>query len=311
MADATLSVMMPVTIDDTTLTSTTVSEADYSAYNSGTTYALGDRVISTSAHRIYESGAASNLNHDPTDINNRIPNASGVTWWIDVSATNAWKMFDGESSSATVVATSFTVVVEPGFVSSLYMGGLIGDTATITMKDAPGGTTVYSDTITLENSLPPDWYEYFFSPFEQQRDLVINDFPPYLTCELTVQLSISSGNVECGMFQVGDLRPLGTTQYDAEAIPKTYSYINIDEFGNNKITRRKSGRDMSLEAVVALEYSDTAVDILTGVLDVPSVWVATTYNDHAALRVFGLGSGSMKYWQPGYNKLRIDVKGLI
>jgi len=42
-------VIDPIAITDLVLTSTNVAETDYAAYNSGTSYALGDKVILTSA----------------------------------------------------------------------------------------------------------------------------------------------------------------------------------------------------------------------------------------------------------------------
>jgi len=306
--DATVSIMVPVEVNDTTLTSTTVAETDYSQWLIGTTYALADMVIDTTTHRIYESAQASNTGNDPTDVANRTGEAP---WWIDVSATNAWKMFDGQSASATVEALTLTIVVKPGFASSIYMGGLIGDSATVVMTSSPGGTEVYNETIQLENSLPGDYYEYFFSPFTQQPDLVVNDLPPYLNGEVTITLTISAGYVECGMFRIGDLRPIGLTSYNSEVIPKTYSYIDIDEFGNNKIVPRNKAKDMRIPVVVEIAASDSVVDLMTSVLDVPSVVVGTTLDDHAALRGFGLVSGSMKYLKPGLNSLSLQVKGLI
>ena len=97
MADSTLSVLVPVDITDSILVSTDVPEVDYSDYSSVTTYGIGDRVISSLTHKVYESAKASNLNKDPTDINNR---TGSTIWWIQVDSTNAWKMFDGEKTSA-------------------------------------------------------------------------------------------------------------------------------------------------------------------------------------------------------------------
>lgn len=305
--ESNLSVLYPVEINDTTLTSTTVAEADYPAWSGVTTYnTIGDRVIKS--HRIYENAKTGNLNKDPDDINNR---AGSTIWWIDVSATNAWKMFDGESSSATTIATSLTVVVEPGFINSLAMLGLVGDQVDVTYKSTPGGTTVYNTTVMLENSYPPDYYEYFFSPFQQQPDLIIDDIPPYYNGELTVTLSATSGNVECGMFALGDLRPLGTIVYNAKATPKSYSYIKIDDFGNNEIRRRKSARDVSLETKIEIGYANTAIDILTTVMDQAVVWVGTSLDDYAGLRVLGLGNGQVVYDQPNYCTINVDIKGLI
>lgn len=309
---ATLSAMIPVTIDDTTLTSTTVSEADHAAYNGATTYALGDRVISAATHRIYESARASNTGNDPDDIDNRVSTSAGDAWWIDVSATNAWKMFDGEKSSGTVEANTLTVVLKPGFVNSLYVGGISNcDTAVVTMVDRSGGTEVYNETITLENSFPPDYYEYFFSGFSQQTDFVLDDIPPYLNGQITVIFTVSSGNIEIGMLQVGDLRPIGITQIEAEIFPKSYSSITIDDFGNNKIVRRKKARDMSLTTLTEIDYADTAIQLLTDVIDTPVVWIATTASKYASLRVFGLGNGKMKYLTDKYATIDIEIRGLI
>jgi hypothetical protein len=309
MGDETLSVLLPVDIYGAgVLTSSTATEADHSAWSGATTYALADRVISTSTHMIYESAAGSNLNNDPTDINNR---TGSTIWWIEVSPTNRWKMFDGESNSQTTFATPLTVVLAPGFVNSLYAGNLIGDSAIITMKDVPGGTTVFSETVQLENSFPPDYYEYFFSPYSQQPDLLIDDLPPYYGCELTFSLTATTGNVSCGMFQVGDLIPIGESMEGASAEPKTYSYIQIDDFGNNEIVRRKSARDMNVSAIVDLDYANTAIDIITSILDVPTLWVASPLSAYSALRVFGLGSAKYSYDYAHTGKVDITVKGLI
>lgn len=309
MGDSTLSVLIPVDISSgSVFQSSTAAEADYAAYNGATTYAAGTRVISTTTHMIYESAVGSNTGHDPTDINNRV---GSTIWWIEVSPTNRWKMFDGESNSQTTVATPLTVVLRPGFVGALYAGNLIGDSATITVKDSPGGTTVFSETVQLENSYPPDYYEYFFSPFSQQPDLLIDDIPPYYNCEVTFSLSATSGNVSCGMFQVGDLRPIGISLYGASAEPKTYSYIKIDDYGNNQIIRRNSARDMSVTAIVELDYASTAIDIITSVLDVPSLWSASPVAEYSGLRVFGIGSAKYAYDFPTTGRCEINVKGLI
>ncbi|MBX9636151.1 MAG: hypothetical protein K2Q14_07000 [Gammaproteobacteria bacterium] len=308
MADSTLSVLVPVEITDSVLTSTDVVETDYPEHDPGTTYALGERVISTITHKIYESAKAGNLDKDPTDINNR---TGSTKWWTQVDSTNAWKMFDGEKTSATTKASSLTIVLKPGFINSLYAGGLIADTATITMKDAPGGSVVYSETMQLENSYPPDYYEYGFSPFTQQPDLILDDIPPYYNGEITFTLEIASGNVECGMFQVGDLRPLGTLQYNASATPKSYSYIKIDDFGNNEIKRRKKATDGKYQVILEPSYANTAMSILNAVLDVPVVCVATTFDDYAWLRTFGLVSGEMVPDNYSECVMNVSVKGLI
>lgn len=309
MGDSTLSALDSVDITDSNLISSTVAEADFAEWLGGaTTYAADDKVISLTTHRIYISLQAGNTNHDPTDIANRTGTAP---WWLDLGPTNRWKMLDGETSSQTTDASPLTYVFEPGFINGLYAGSLIGDEVVVTVKDAPGGNVVYTNTITLENSQPPDYYEYFFTGFQQQPDLLLDDIPPYELCEVTFTLTAVSGNVSCGMLRIGDLRPIGTTEAGASAEPKTYSYIAIDEFGNNVIQRRKSAKDMKLRAKVEIGYANTALEIINSMLDVPVLWSATPLATHSGLRVLGLGSGKLVYEDSDFAYFDISIKGLI
>ena len=304
-----LSVLAPITITDAMLTSSSAPENDYPAHNPATTYALGGRCISTITHRIYESGAAGNLNHDPTDILNRI---GTPPWWIDVAPTNKWAMFDGENNSQTSIATPLTVVLHPGlFFSALYANGLEGETITVTVKDAPAGATVYSYTASLENSAPPDYWEWCWDPFIQQTDIILSDIPPYANAEITVTFSSASGTVRCGTLLLGGLKLLGETNFGAAAKPKTYSYIAIDDYGKTVIRRRPSAKDLSLTADVAIERASYVLDTITALLDVPTVVIGTDLANYTGLRTFGLVTGELNYNNPVKALLNLSVKGNI
>ena len=305
---ASLSVLVPVAITDAMFDSSTAAENDYAAWSSVTTYAVGNRVISTATHRIYESLVAGNLNHDPTDTNNRV---GATPWWLDYAPTNKWAMLDGEVASATTIASPLTVVMTPGFFNGLYLGGLDAEQLDITVKDAPGGNTIYSYSGVLEGSMPADWYEYFFDRFTPQTDFVASGIDQYNDAQITLSLSSASAPVACGMFQLGDLRPLGTTQRGAKAKPKTFSYIAINEFGENEIVRRKRAKDMSASAWLALDEANAVLETINDLLDVPCVWIGTELPEYAGLRVFGLGSAEISYDYPRDCKLSLDVKGLI
>ncbi|MBC3920357.1 hypothetical protein H8L32_23035 [Undibacterium sp. CY18W] len=303
-----LSVLAPINIDDAILVSSTAAENDYPLYSNATTYAVGTRCISTTTHRIYESVRASNLNNDPTNITNR----TGTTpWWIDIGPTNKWAMFDGIVSTQTSIASPLTVVLRPGAFNSFFLGGIEAETIAITVRSTPGGTIVYSYSGVLEGTAPDDYYEYFFDRFKPQTDFVGRDIGEYNSAEISITLTRVSGSVKLGLLAIGDLRPLGMTQYGARAKPKTYSYIKVDEFGNNVIKRRKAATDMSATAVLELSEANTVLDILQSVLDVPCVWICTDIVAYQGLRVFGLGSGEISYDHPTNCQLTLNVQGLI
>jgi hypothetical protein len=304
---ATLSVLSPVTVDSSILTSSTVAETDYAAWSSSTNYTAGTRCISIVTHRIYECVTA-HSNKDPTVIDNQ---AGTTVYWLDVGPTNRWAMFDGEVSTQTVATSPLTVVVRPGTFNGLYLAGLDASSISITVKDAPGGVVIYSYSGQLEGSQPSDYDEYFFDRFKPLTDFLASDIDQYNNAELTVVLTSTGGTVKCGVLAVGDLRALGRTQRGAKAKPKTYSYIKTDDFGRTSIKRRKSAKDMTASALLDLSEANTVTDLIQGLLDVPAVWIASDGQEYGALRVFGLGSGEVSFDGADYCQLSLSVQGLI
>lgn len=305
---ALLSLMKPVTLTAAMLTSSTAPETDYPAWAAATTFALGARCISATTHRIYESLVANNTGKDPTNIENRV-GASPA--WLDLSATNRWKMFDDQVASQTGIASPLTVVLKPGFCNSIGLMGLDAEAIAVTVKDAPGGSVIYSYSGSLDASTQYDYYEYFYQPFQQQTDFIVSGISPTNGMEVTVTLSRSAGSVACGMLQVGDLVPLGLTQYGAKAKPKTYSYIKVNDYGENEIIKRKKARDLSATAWLKREDANAVLDTLGSMLDVPCIVICSDRADLAGLRSFGLVSGEISYDHPQDCQLSINVNGLI
>ena len=305
---ASLSVLVPIPVVGSVLASSNVAEADYAPWAVGTTYAKDARCISVATHRIYQSAVAGNIGHDPTDIASR----TGTTvYWIDVGPTNRHAMFDGEVSTQTSVATSLTVALRPGALNSIYAAGIDAETYSVAVTDGPGGTSVFAVSGELESSAPADYYEHFFDRFLPQTDLLVTGIPPYIGGEVVVTFSKIAGTVKCGVLAIGDLRPLGSTQFGAKAKPKTYSYIKTDELGNNSIKRRKSARDMSASARIPIREASSVLDTITELLDVPAVWVGTDLADYTGLRCYGLGSGELSYENAVEALLTLNVQGMI
>ena len=305
---AILSVLAPIEITPSMLVSSSVPENDYVVWSAGASYGLGVRVISTGTHKVYESAQANNTNHDPTDIVNR---AGAAIWWIEVSATNRWNMFDSQISTQTSSASPLTVVLKTSSINSVYLVGLDADAITVTVKDATGGAVVFSFSAQLECSYPGDYYEYCFAPFKQQTDILIENIPAYLAPEVSITLSKTSGNVKCGALQVGDLVPLGRTVAGAKPKPKSYSYIKVNDAGESEIKRRKSAKDLSVTALVALSEADSVLETITSLLDVPCVWIASASPQYSGARAYGLGSADLSYEPGTHCILNLTVIGLI
>ena len=295
----TASVLVPITITDTMLTSSTVAENEFPEWDSFTEYNIGDKVLSTATHRVYESLIDFNIGIDPTDINNQVGLGG---YWLDFSATNRWGMFDTSSSSPTTATTTFTVVLAAGSFTGLYLGGMetntTSGTVTITIKSAPGGATLYSSGAQPINP--------------STSSFTVNNLTSSATSETTLVFSTTAGKtISCGMLALGSITNLGQCLYGAKLKPKTYSYIDIDAFGNNTIVKRKSSTDMQCTVSVPIATANAVALAIQNVLATPAVWIASEVGNYSALTVFGLGSGEISYDQPDFAYLSLTVQGLV
>lgn len=301
-----LSVLAPVTIADALFVNSTAAETEYPAWTAGATFAAGAFCISPVTHRVYQSQKDSNTGHDPTNIVNQ---AGPTVWWVDYGPTNKWAMFDNYVSTQTAVPSPLTVVLRPGAIGDMYAAGLDAENISVTVKDTPGGNVIYTYTGPLELSAPGDYDEYCFDPFKPKTDFIANGIDQYNSCEVALTLTRGSGLVKCGVLALGVVKPLGKTMRGAEAEPKTFSYIKTDDFGNLTIKRRKAATNMVASAIVDSSEASTVQQNINDVLDVPCAWFCSKLDKYSGLRVFGLGSGKVKYEEPC--TVNITVQGMI
>lgn len=164
-----LRITVPVAITDAMVTATDVPEADYAAWAGGTTYALGDRVIK--GHKIWESAQAGNTGHDPE--------TSGSAWWLKVSATNRWRLFDLEQVTSTSKASGMYYELEPGSpINSVHMLGLY-DVDSVQLRVYDGATLAYDGGQNASGLLPTesDWWAYCYGPWTLSDQQHYADLP--------------------------------------------------------------------------------------------------------------------------------------
>lgn len=309
-----MNILVPLTVTDAMLSSSTIAEpaAGETAWNAATSYVVGQRCILTATHRVYENLIAG--------VNATSPDQAltGATpRWLDYGPTNRWAAFDGIVNTPSTATTTFTYVLLPGFFNTIAMYGLDGATITVSVKDAPGGTVIYTYTGSLLEP-PLDYYDYYFGTLRQLSKLVLTDIGIYANPELTITIVATAAvTVGVGMIALGDMRQIisdgntGGAQYGATAEPVTYSYINTDVFGRTTIRRRHNATNMRVSVVLPKSDADAALATVQEVLDVPCAWIATDAAGYAGLNVFGLGSGSLEYAGPSHAIFSINVKGFI
>lgn len=225
----------PVLIDDAKLISSSISEADYAAWNAGTSYAVDTRVIRVATHSVYQRLVAGTTSTPPE---------SDPTNWVRVGPTNRWKMFDQAVGSVSTDTSSMTVVIAPGLVRGLALLDVTGNSVTVTMTS--GATTVYSKTINLNaGDGVIDAYTYCFSPIILRRTVVLTDLPPYASGHISITVN-GTGTVGIGTVAVGALTEVGGTRLGATLEIIDYSKKSTDEFGITTVVERPFARKLTL-----------------------------------------------------------------
>lgn len=269
-------VIPPLEITGAMFTSSNVSEPDATetVWASGGTYAVGDLRIRTQTHRIYESLTAhSGVTTFPEN---------DTTNWLDVGPTNKWAMFDFLRNTATTRASEIEVVITPGErIDSIALLGLVANTVAIEIV-ASGSPpiSVYSATEDLDTREVFDWYDYFFQPFSTKPSVAYFDIPPYTDAVITITITATSGDAECGACVFGMKTDIGTVKAEAESDVLNYSTVTRNFDGTTAEMVRRLNVPKTISEIVLDKNRVNRIRALRDSLNAtPAVWAGIEDSD--------------------------------
>ena len=276
-----MNVIKPMTVTTSALTYSNVPETDYAAWNIATTYALAARRIYVVGddHWVIESLQASNVGHTPTGL---VTDA----WWLKVSSTNRYKMFDQSVNSQTVNADSIsTTITGDGRVDSIVLLNIDASTAQIIVTDNGDGI-VYDKTYSLtSDSGIIDWYAYFFEPIIRLTDKTIVDLPHYSNQSIQVILTNTGYDVKCGVLILGVGKDIGATEYGMSLSINDYSVKQQDSFGNYTILERAYRKKLEATVWVDKSYVDQLQLLLSSYRAIPCVYIGS--DEYSSSVIYG------------------------
>ena len=265
-----MQIIKPVTVTNSILTSSNVTEDDYAEWASGTTYADGDNVIVIgTTHKVYESLVNSNLGNDPT--------TDDGTNWLEISATNRWKAFDQKISEPVTNLNSiqYTFSDPSSNITSVALFGLKGITANVTVTS--DATEVYNRDISLtDNRNIVDWYTYFFEEQVQKEQAQWLDIPPYLGSSVQVTVTANTGETaELGQLVLGFLSDLGATTYGTSISIEDFSRKETDDFGNFIVVQRAFAQLADFDVQFETQNARKIQRALAGFRATPIVYIGS------------------------------------
>ena len=302
-----MNIISPVQVTDAVLTSSDVPENDAPEFDIGTTYALNDKVMVTTAgvHSVYVSLIASNTGNQPEDDDPVNPQ-----YWARVSATNRWAMFSDQISDRTEQAAEINVSLSPGaLVNALSFFSLDAVEVTVVMTD-PSEGEVYSRTFELVDASGVNtWYDWYFEPIVRQSDLAVLDLPPYPSADIDVTISNPSGVAKLGLFDMGVNRRLGDADFGTSVGIQDYSRKERDTFGNPVVVRRNFSKRADFTVTVDTNYVSEVQRILAANRTTPITWIGST--EYGATIVYGYYR-DFNIILSNYSKslLNVEVEGL-
>jgi hypothetical protein len=256
-------VIRPVAVTDAILTSSNVPETDYPAWSGASTYDLGDRVIKTSTHRIYESAQNGNVDHDPED--------PSLGLWFDIGPTNRWAVFDDVGGTLTAQATSIEFTLEPGAIDAL--GVLLPIGTNVRVQVIISGLSAYDQTkaVTVGG--------------RRKRVLVFESMPPDDEAEVIITIS-GTGTVSASAITLGSILDLGETEASPSIGITDYSKRETNEFGQTKIIPRDWAKLMTLRSMIPTDDASMIQEEVADLRAVPAMWIGADEYDCLNVRGF-------------------------
>ena len=208
------------------------------------------------------------MNKDPTL-------ASNATWWIEVSPTNRWKMFDISNTTQTTNADSIVVTITPGqVVNSVSLMNLEGISIRVKVTDPLEGV-VYDKTVSLNNNgTINNWYNYFFSPISKKKSVVITDMPSYGTAIIEITVTNTGRTAKCGVCTLGQINYLGEgINLGATVGIQDYSRKEKNDFGDYVVVQRNYAKRAKYTMAVLNEQIDALQNLLADLRTTACVWI--------------------------------------
>lgn len=297
-----LKVVKPIAVTNAMLISTDVPETDYLAYAAGTAYPLGGRVIVLSNHSIYESLQASNTGHDPL---------TSPTWWIRVSATNPWKLFDNSNSTQTKKSTSFTYTIKPDQAINAFAAlNLTACTSLRIRLVDPVYGTVYDKTVNLA-SYPETvgWWEWFFGQRVQPSLSVSLDLPSFPSATLTFDFT-GTVDLAVGTVLFGQQTYLGKgIKYGARVGIRDYSRKETNDFGDIVLVQRAFAKRANFDMYLDKSQTDSVQNVLSGLRAVPCLWIGSS--DYESSIIYGIYKDfDVMISYPTHSDCALEIEGL-
>lgn len=300
-------VVVPRTIDDIILTSSTISEPDddETVFSAGPSLPLGTERINTTTHRVYQVVDPAGTTDDPIDGIIATPPT-----WVNVRPTNKFAMFDNINSTQSEETTQLITEFEFGVVTDTVAGFNIAevDTINITVTDPVEGEVFNFDVDMNDNSKINDFWEWHFIPVAKKREFIVSDLPYF--SDATIKLTADGTDIKFGSLIIGNETFLGVSKVGAGLQIVDFSRKETDDFGNTVVIPGRNSKLVEFDVVVDISDVGFVFNTLSDLTTIPSVWSSSQEVDDPTLSFGYYRDAQQNLTNHAFTDLTITVESL-
>jgi len=328
-------VLVPTTVQPSNYL-TALQDSNYGYTNSGdyatspvwssaAAYAIGDKVIVESSYSIYQCIVA-HTNHAPPT-----PPLTSNTWWVRISASNAWKPFDALVNTNRFAGYDSAPSQSAGFSRFRLVGMGAFDSVAILNADVSWIHATYTAVgnfalpeyeryiYCLDDSLVFDAWEYCFGDLPYRNNYVFDGIDgwgtgitgdaPTLSLEAVNFQSL--GTVRIGEILVGPSYDLGKCHSGAKMSLVDYSVKTVDAYGNLSIVSRSYSFNATFEIEVPSLRRSRVTQLIADLRATPCVFYPTSDDANDGIIIYGvIKSFDMIFETPERAYFSLEVEGL-
>jgi hypothetical protein len=302
--------MRLIALNKIILLSSNIAETEAAEWAAATTYATGTQVIvsrtadgtaEVTPHKIYQSLADANAGHYPPD---------SPLQWMDMGATNRWRMFDDFVNTQTLSAADklISVQIDASRADMLTLFNVFAEQ--IVFKVIYGGQIKSQQTISLVLNQSTAWSDYFYQTLQYQSRSIVIPFTTYGMGTI-VQLDISGTG--CGVVAIGRGIYLGDTLYTPKISILDYSKKDTDIFGRTYLKQGAYASRVDADLQIATSQINAVFEALVNVRGTAAVWnFNNDTTDSDTLVTYGFFRDFDIIMQgAAYSRATLSVEGLI
>jgi hypothetical protein len=295
------------------------NSADYAEWNIATPYTVGQRVIVAALFSQFECVA---------NDTGTAPTLTGVTPWIRVGATNAWKLFDGAANSPTVGYTSgpagnFTYHMsfylwKLGRFDTVCVLNTSASRVSVLFTTDNFATIDYTREIVAVDTTPIiDAWTYCFEECNVQKDFLFDGIDGWgSTTDQVLLISVVNDEetitVTTGEVVIGQSREIGTAKADPTQRLVDYSRKDFDAFGNVVFVERAYSYQTTFEVKIDPIRKNIVKGMIEQLRATAAVYYPTADDANNGLIAYGFPTDfEITYSTPDYAYATLQIEGLI